>query len=442
MNETELYELVKQAYIYGFPVFEMYRTRYNAIYNVSNPEGTELNQFTHMRQLADHTTRFVTTPNNDTPYSIAWMNLAEEPIVLSTPDTDGRYFVIELLDFFTNNFANIGKRTTGTAASSYIICSPNFTEELPSDLPVYKSPTNSVWVIGRTLAKNEADMLEVHRIQDQFQLTPLPQWEEASPTTKENSSAQEPSPITPEREDMVNFFQIVNASLTENPPPDEESDLMSQFEKITVGPNQVFNADQLDSKNKPIWTKASNDGFQEMRKVVFSLYKILNGWAHCPAHMGNFGQDYLYRGYIALTGLGGLVPEEATYLPKIRQKEAAPYSGHNRYLLHFSKENLPPVTAFWSLSMYEVTPDRRQYFTQNPINRFSIGDMTDGLQYNADGSLDIYIQHQPPGADRESNWLPAPEFNFAMTMRAFEPDASIISGEYQFPEIQILDPTA
>ena len=440
MNETELFDLVKQAYIYGFPVYEMYRTRYNAVYDSSNPERIELNQFTHMRQLADHTTRFVTTPNNDTPYSIAWMDLADEPVVLSTPDTDGRYFVIELLDFFTNNFANIGKRTTGTAAGSYLICGPRYSGDLPADLPVYKAPTNSVWIIGRTLTKNESDMPEVHRIQDQYRLVSLSEWKNESEEKKPGASTQKPSMITPERENMVNFFQIVNAGLTENPPPEEESDLMSQFEKITIGPNQAFNADQLANENKQIWTKAANDGFQEMRKLIFSLYKELNGWALCPRHMGNFGQDYLFRGYIALTGLGGLVPEEAIYLPKMRPKEAPPFSGHNRYLMHFSKDNLPPVAAFWSLSMYEVTPDRRQYFTQNPINRYSIGDMTDGLRYNADGSLDIYIQHPSPGPDRESNWLPAPEANFAMTMRAFEPDPSIISGEYQFPEIRILDP--
>jgi len=437
MKKNELYDLVKQAYIYAFPVYEMYRTRYNSVYNPSNPERTDLNQFIHMRQLADHTTRFVTTPNNDTPYSMAWIDLLEEPIVLSVPDTDGRYFVMELLDFFTNNFANIGKRTTGTTAGNFVICGPDFTGDLPSDLPVYKSPTNTVWLIGRTLAKSESDMPEIHRIQNQYRLTAFSEWQEGTHVTKRRSS-EIPAMIRPEVEEMVNFFQVVNAGLTENAPPAEESDLMKEFEKISIGPNQVFITDQLQGENKQTWLQAANDGFQEMRKAFFSLYKDLNGWALCPRHMGDYGQDYLYRAYIALTGLGGLVPEEAIYLPNIRKKGTPTLSGQNRYLLHFDKNNLPPVGAFWSLAMYEITMDRRQYFAQNPINRYSIGNFTDGIQYNSDGSLDIYIQNQLPVHDRESNWLPAPEGNFSMVMRAFEPEPSIINGEYQFPEIQIL----
>jgi hypothetical protein len=245
--------------------------------------------------------------------------------------------------------------------------------------------------------------------------------------------------ITPKPDDIVNFFQIVNAGLTENPPPADESDLMMQFKKINVGPNQKFSEGQLKAEEKQIWLDAVKDGFQEMRKMLFARFKILNGWALNPPHMGDFGDDYLYRAYVALTGLGGVVPEEAIYLPKIRAKDDPPLSGQNRYLLHFSKDNLPPVAAFWSLSMYEVAPDRRQYFTRNPIDRFSIGNLTDGLKYQPDGSLDIYIQHQSPGLDRESNWLPAPEGRFSMIIRAFQPDQSIICGDYGFPEIRILD---
>jgi len=264
---------------------------------------------------------------------------------------------------------------------------------------------------------------------------------ETPPVETEKSPEQPLPPLEPaetEPESTSPGTKNDDAASAENAPPAEESDLMKEFEKISIGPNQVFITDQLQGENKQTWLQAANDGFQEMRKAFFSLYKDLNGWALCPRHMGDYGQDYLYRAYIALTGLGGLVPEEAIYLPNIRKKGTPTLSGQNRYLLHFDKNNLPPVGAFWSLAMYEITMDRRQYFAQNPINRYSIGNFTDGIQYNSDGSLDIYIQNQLPVHDRESNWLPAPEGNFSMVMRAFEPEPSIINGEYQFPEIQIL----
>ncbi len=157
-----------------------------------------------------------------------------------------------------------------------------------------------------------------------------------------------------------------------------------------------------------------------------------------PPHMGNFSRDYFYRAYVVVSGLGGVAPEEALYLPLLGDKGAPPFSGENRYLLHFTKGSLPPVKAFWSLSMYKIAPDRRLYFVQNSINRFFISNLTDGLTYQPDGSLDIYIQNQSPEPDLESNWLPAPESRFSMLMRAYQPDPAIINGEYRFLEIRIL----
>ena len=167
--------------------------------------------------------------------------------------------------------------------------------------------------------------------------------------------------------------------------------------------------------------------------------RIVNGWRLGSENLGNYGSDYLFRALIALTGLAALVPEEATYLSWIGKKDAPRISGHNRYRLRFEADQLPPVNAFWSLTMYEIMPDKRLFLVDNPIRRYSIGGMTEGLKYNEDGSVDLYIQHTSPGPDHESNWLPAAQDRFSLVMRAYQPDPSIIRGEYRFPELQMLD---
>jgi hypothetical protein len=167
LKDTELSDLVKKAYVYAFPVYEMYRTRYGAVYNPINPGRTDLNQFNHRRKLSDHTARQVTTPNNDTLYSSAWLDLSQEPLVLSVPDTAGRYYSMAFMDFYTNNFAYVGRRVTGTKAGDYVVVGPKWNGATPAGLAVIKSPTKSVWLLGKTLVDGEADLPNVHKIQDQ-----------------------------------------------------------------------------------------------------------------------------------------------------------------------------------------------------------------------------------------------------------------------------------
>jgi hypothetical protein len=264
LKDQELSALVRQAYIYSFPVYEMYRVRYNGLYNPNNPSRQGMNQFGHVRRLADHTNRAVTQPNNDTLYSSAWLDLSAEPLILSVPDAAGRYYSLAFMDFYTNNFAYVGRRATGTKAGDYAIVGPKWNGPLPTGLPVIKSPTNAVWLLGRTLVDSEEDLPNVHRLQDHYTLTPLSVW------TKTGKPGQPETPKTsppaPNPKEPLEFFRIVNLGLTENPPPADEAPLMAELARINVGPNQNFDPSRFSEEQRKIILKAVEDTVQEMRQ--------------------------------------------------------------------------------------------------------------------------------------------------------------------------------
>jgi hypothetical protein len=434
LKDQELSALVRQAYIYSFPVYEMYRVRYNAIYNPNNNNRLGLNQFGHRRKLADHTARAVTQPNNDTLYSSAWLDLSAEPLILSVPDAAGRYYSLAFMDFYTNNFAYVGRRVTGTKPGDYVIVGPKWNGPLPPGLPVIKSPTNAVWLLGRTLVDSEEDLPNVHRLQDQYKLTPLAIW------TKTGAQQQTPPkrpPPAPNPKDPWDFFRIINIGLTENPPPADEAPLMAELAKINLGPNQTFDPARFTEDQRQIILKAIEE---TVRGRGFSLPgRIREGWNYPPPHLGNYGKDYPYRAVVALVGLAALEPAEAYYIESRIDKQGNLLKGEGRYCLHFNKGQLPPVEAFWSLTMYEVMPDQRGFFVDNPIHRYSIGDRTKGLKFNKDGSLDIYMQRQSPGQELESNWLPTPAGVFRVSLRTYQPKQAILNGTYVLPGIQRLE---
>jgi hypothetical protein len=433
-TESELSNLVKQAYIYGFPVYEMYRTRYEAVYKPNNPKHADINRFYNERKLADHTFRDFTTPNNDTPYSSAWLDLKAEPVVISVPDTGGRYYVLALMDFFTNNFAYIGRRVTGTQKGDYFVVGPDWKGVIPPGVSLIKSPQDSVWILGRTLVDGEVDLINVHKIQDQYKITPLSVWLKGTGEIKTARPAGSP----PDPKDPWDFWKIVNLGLTENPPPANES-ILADLAKIGIGPGQTFRPERFTPEESKTILKSMQTAMQEIATSRVRFVKIQEGWSITPPNIGNFGTDYGYRALIALMGLGALEPAEATYMTAVTDKDGKALSGEFCYRLHFNKGDIPPVDAFWSLSMYEVMKDMRGFFTANPINRYSIGDRTKGLKYNPDGTLDIYIQHQSPGKDLEDNWLPAPKGIFRVTLRMYQPREIVLTGKYRLPGLKRID---
>ena len=444
MTDKELAVLVKEVFIYSLPVYEMYRTRYSMVYDEANPNRADLNELRHRRGLLGPDDRLVTAPNNDTLFSNVWLDLSEEPVVLQVPDTGGRYYVLPLMDFYTNVFDSVGSRKTGTGAGTFVIAGPDWDGMLPggtTEDDLIFAPTNSVWIIGRTLVEGEADLPAVHDIQDQYLFTPrIVRDGQAEQGLVETDLVNPPPAVDPE--DPWNFFHIVNLGMTENPPPAHEQHLMDRFASIRVGPGQTFDPHHFTQAQQDVIKQALVEA--RTQDIFMAAGRITNrqGWSYLPLNMGYYGEDYAFRALIALAGLGALPPEEAFYYSGTLDTDSAPLDARENYILRFEAGELPPVDAFWSLTLYELDQNGRQWLTPNSIGRYSIGDRTEGLQYNLDGSLTIYLQPESPGVDLESNWLPTPaegashDNAFRLSFRTYMPGQAIIDGTYRLPGVE------
>jgi hypothetical protein len=436
-EDVNLPELSKNAYIYALPLYVMYRARWHALFNPKNPYGGIINDFRHSRMLASPIARSVSAPNNDTLYSTAWLDLKHDPLVLHVPDTDGRYYVLQFLDFYTNNFACIGRRTTGTQEGHYLVIGPNYKGELLRGLPVIKSPTDAVWLIGRILVDGSEDLLNVFELQNHLSITPLSYWrvrETGTAPVKQIKTAVQPDP-----EDPFNFFKIANLVLTENPPPKSDKSLTQEFRKISVGPGQIFDPNGFSDIEREEILLGIEQAKEEIKAFYNQLIRNKTGWVMLDPDLGRNRTKYIFRAVVAITAVGGLPREEAMYFATNIDEDRKRLHGRNRYVLRFVKDGLPPVDAFWSLTMYSIEKDMKHFLIRNPINRYSIGDRTKGLKYSEDGSLDIYIQHDSPGPDKESNWLPAPSDVFMLGFRAYQPRKELLEGRYLIPKIRCIE---
>jgi hypothetical protein len=432
IRQEESYTIGVQAYVYGYPVVEMYKTRYDYAFNPARKNRTPLNQLTHRRQLVDPAIQTVVSPNNDTLYSAAWLDLAREPILLQVPESNGRYYAFQLMDFFTNNFATVGKRTTGTKPGVFAVVGPGWKGSLPEGVKRLDSPTNAVWLLGRTLVDGKEDLPNVHALQDRYKLTPL------SARGKEDRAGpdrQDPAYPPYDSSDPLKFFEFLNAGLHENPPPAREAALMSLFGRIGVGPDKTFRAAALDRATAKGLDRAVVVGKQLIAGSSGAGSRI-NGWYFPPKEIGAFGDNYLLRAEVAMKWLASLSPEEAVYFTGVADDKGRPLSGKHRYLLRFEQGQLPPAEAFWSVTMYRL-PER--FLVDNPVQRYAIGDRTKGLRYGPDGSLEIYVQHESPGKDKETNWLPAAEGDFNVILRAFLPGKEILEGTWKIPPLKRIE---
>jgi len=427
-RQVEAFTIGVQAYIYGYPLVEMYRTREAMALRPENPNYAPINQFDHMRHLLGPEFTDVVSPNNDTLYSTAWLELGPEPIVLHVPPTDGRYYVFQLIDFYTNVIDSVGSRTRGTHGGDYAIVGPDWGGTLPKGIEEIRSPTNSVWVIGRTLIHGKDDEPAVHALQDQYTLTPLGRW---GKTTAPEAAAGFETPPPYDVSNPLKFFEILNYCLRHNPPPFEENALMGLFERIGVGPWAGFRAEELDSATAAGLTQAIAFGQQIIANETTRMGTIVNGWNILPRNAGRFGNDYLLRAAVAMKGLGVNVPEEAIYPIVDVDSQGRQLNGRHRYVLDFD-QGPPPVDAFWSLTMYRQ-PER--LLAANPIDRYSIGDRTEGVKFREDGTLKIFVQHGSPEEGR-SNWLPAPEGDFYLVLRAYNPKPEMLNGTWKPPAVK------
>ena len=434
--DNELRTLAEEAVVYAFPLHEMSRMR-----AATSPQRTDIageapkphrwcNVFTHARQLLGAGKSRVVTPNNDTLYTNAWLDLGDGPLVIDVPDTAGRYYVLGLLDFYTNPFAHIGQRLTGTAARSFLVTPPGWRGEVPAAFREagahLEAPTRWLWVIGRILVDGPDDVPAVNALQEGFVVRTLGDWQagKTSSMPKPFDPACDPkAPLSAEH-----FAAQVNRALRENPPPARDAALLARFAPLGLGPD----ADALDEAQRTVLQDALDTVLPRLRKAQ-SGATTSSGWVQMPLVEGSFGDDHLARALVALKYIGMLESREATDPLAWHDASGRKLDGSGCYTLRFAPGNLPPVDAFWSLTMY----DSRDYMlVGNPIDRYAIGDRTPALRHDADGGLTLYIQHaRPEGEAAQANWLPAPEGDFYLCLRAYVPRAEMLDGRYALPAL-------
>ena len=439
-----LNDLARRAAIYLFPVHEMYRTRWNATVNERNPIRQKLNRFIHARQLATHRARAVTTPNTDTLYSSAWLDLSVEPLFLSVPDMGDRYYSFAFMDMFTNNFAYVCRRLDGGKPRPRMIAGPAWQGDVDHNVTLVRAPTNGVWLLGRILVDGPADVEAVHALQGKTLLeTPDMRNERRILEIQElmRSRAVPPPEAVADwpplnRDDPFDLFEVGMRTLGESPLGERDKTVLEDFAPLHLHPRFRFDVRAFDAPARDAIKQGIAQAQADIRTAGRRYGKVVNGWSYPERNLGNFGDDYLYRALVALAGLAALETAEATYLTCNVDAEHKPLNGAGRYILRFGPGQLPPARAFWSLSMYEVTPEGRAFFTDNPLGRYAIGDRTEGLKRGADGSLEIHLQRDRPDESKVVNWLPAPAGPMRLVLRAYEPGEELLDGTYRVPAVK------
>jgi hypothetical protein len=437
LTEQEAYEIGIEAYTYLYPLVLMDATRRQAV----NVEAGKvigrgpMNAFTHVRTFPPADFRDVVRPNFDTLYSIAWLDLRTEPMVVTSQDTQGRYYMLPMLDMWTDVFACPGKRTTGTGKGRFAVVPPGWQGKLPEGVQRIDAPTPYVWVIGRTQTNGERDYEAVHQVQDGYTITPLSQLGKTSQpvqATIDPTVDMKTSPmIQVDTMAADKFFSSAAELLKVNPPHITDQPIVARMRQIGIDPGRSFDLGKADPTVKRALEQAAPDALKAMRAKIPTVARVVNGWQMNTDTMGVYGSYYLKRAIVALVGLGANLPEDAVYPLNLGDAAGHSLTGSNQYVLHFAKNEILPVAAFWSVTLY----DKDGFPTANDLKRNAIGDR-DALKFNADGSLDLYVQHVSPGSAKESNWLPAPTGDFNLTMRLYAPKGQVLDGYWAPPAIR------
>jgi hypothetical protein len=439
VSEQEAYDIAKDAYVYAYPLLLSDLTLRQQT-NFAEPTGklaqAPLNQFSHAREFTPADWKVVVRPNVDTLYSPATLDLWPEPIVLSVPATE-RYFVMPMMNLWTDMFAVPGTRTTGrNTARDFLLVGPNWRGEAPSGLEIIRSPTRIMNIGGRTQTNGVADYENVHKIQASYKLTPLSAWGKGDYTPPKGKAdptfdMTTPPPVKVEKMDAATYFARFAELLKDNPPGPFDYPMIHRLERIGFKPGQGFDLNAAPPNIKQAFERGAADG----RALVAKLGKGAGGeggkgWVY-TTRSGAYGVDYPYRAAIAYCCLGENLPQDAVYPSLSVDSEGRPLDGNNNYLLHFDKGKHPPVDAFWSVTAY----DADGYLIPNVMKRQALGDR-DKLITNADGSLDFYIQANTPGGEKEANWLPVAKAPFTLLMRLYSPRAEILDGSWSPPAVR------
>ena len=446
LSEAEAADIATEAYMYTYPLVTMEYTR-RGLTNVAVPDGTKapMGQFVRMRHYPDASFRTVTAPNADTLYTQAWFEVSKEPWIITVPDMGDRYFLLPMLDGWTNVFASPGTRTTGGKAQTFAITGPGWHGTLPAGVTEYKSPTAMVWLLGRIYCTGTPqDYAAVHALQDQITAVPMSSF--GKPYTPVPGQVDASVDMKTAVREQVNaldakaYFRLFVSLLKDNPPAGDDAAMVAKLAKIGIVPGQDFDASKLDSAVSADLAKAPKLGQDKINAwmtegVLAGDLKFENGWAY-TTKAGTYGTNYRQRAFVTAVGLGANLPEDAVYPSSEGPDAVQKYSGAKKYVMHFDKGQLPPVRGFWSLTMYNGD----YFFVDNPLNRYTLSPR-DALKTNPDGSADLSIQADSPGPDEESNWLPAPKDRFILMLRLYWPNStppSILDGSWKIPQVKEL----
>jgi hypothetical protein len=439
LSANEAIAIATDAYIYGYPLVTMEYTR-RVMTNVAKPEGTRapMGQLVGLRTYPTAAFRDVTAPNADTLYTFGWIEVSKEAWLLSIPDAHGRYYLFPMLDAWTTVFQVPGKRTTGTGAQTYAITGPNWSGTLPAGVKQYKSPTDMVWILGRIYCTGTpADYRAVHEMQNKISLVPLSSY--GKPYTPPAGTVDPSVDMKTAVRAQVNgldaqaYFNLMAQLMKDNPPAAEDAPMVARIAKIGVVPGQPFYLTKLSPDAQNAVKAVPKAAFGKIMGYFKDAGKDENGWLFL-AKTGIYGTDYLDRAFITAIGLGANRPQDAVYPTSEVDAEGRPYSGTNNYVMHFDKGQMPPVNGFWSITMY----DAAYFFVANPLNRYTLS-ARNKLKKNPDGSVDLLFQHENPGKNKESNWLPAPADKFILMLRMYWPkeaSPSLLNGTWTIPPVK------
>lgn len=444
VKEREARDTAIEGYIYAYPLVTMELTR-RVMTNVEKADATRapMGQFLGIRTYPPVDDHAVTAPNADTLYTIVWLDVSKEPWVVSIPDMKGRFFLFPMLDGWTNVFEDPGKRTTGTGPQKYAITGPGWSGTLPQGVTEYKSPTGIVWVLGRIYCTGTPeDYKAVHALQDKVSAVPLSAY--GKPYTPEPGKVDPGVDMKTAAREQVNaldaaaYFKLFAELLKTNPPAAEDAPMVAELAKIGIVPGQDFDATKLDpavAKGLASAPKPAQDKIMEWMKegVVAGDFKLEHGWLF-TTKTGLYGTGYRQRALITAIGLGANRPQDAVYPTSEGPDVLKKYSGEQKYVMHINKGEMPPVKGFWSLTMY----DAGYFFVPNALNRYTLS-QRNKFKPNKDGSVDLYIQRESPGKDKEANWLPAPSAQFILMMRLYWPTEtppSLLDGTWKVPEVK------
>jgi hypothetical protein len=436
LREGGAYLLGEEEYVYGFPLVMMDVTReVTTATSKSGEYSAPINQFGRMRTYVDPNFQNVVRISVNSLWSFAFLDLDQEPMIVSIPDAGDRYLVMQVLNMWTDDFASVGTRAPAMKSGDFLIAGPKWTGIAPPDIKAtFHSNTRYAWVLVQISAGSSADFPAIHALQDKMKVTPLSAW--GKPYEPPQTVPVDPGvDLTATPFDQVRlmtgemFFRRLAKLLKDNPPNPADSGIMTKLKLLGIEPGKDFDPGKLDSQVRKGLNEAPWNVWKLLAQGPYAMPAV-DGWINIT-NLGRYGSDYNTRAFIAYAGLGALTSDDAVYPSAFVDNGGQALDAAYKYVIHFPNDKLPPsAVKVWSISPY-----RDNFYVKNALNRYGILSSMP-LKFNADGSLDIYVQATSPGSDRESNWLPTPPSGqFNLTTRIYQPAAAMLDGTYKLPPV-------